>query len=93
MNGEVIHRALDGLSPAQSLQVPGHQIGFQGSRLVVVELTPLLVGQIVVAAIVVVVAENGHLIGKLTDQVVHQGGFSAAGAAGNADDQNAVFHV
>lgn len=92
MDGKVVHRAFDGVSPAQFFQMIDHQAGVEGGRLVVIELTALLVGHVVVALIVVVVADDRDHALKAGDQIVHQGGFAAARAARNADDQNVVVH-
>ena len=90
--GEVVHRALDALTVAELVQMDGHQLRLQSGGLVVVELAALLVGHFIVTAVVVVVAEHGDVTPKPGDEVLHQGGLSAAGAAGNADDQNVVLH-
>ena len=90
--GKVVDRAVDGFATAELVQMEGHQVRFQGIGLIVVELAALLVGHVVVALVVVVVAENRHLSLKALDQVLHKGRFAAAGAAGNANDKNVVLH-
>ena len=57
MDGKVVHRAFDGVSPAQFFQMIDHQAGVEGGRLVVIELAAFLVGHVVVALVVVVVAD------------------------------------
>ena len=88
VNGEIIHRAIDGLSVAQLIQLIHHKLRVKSGGLVVVEQTALLVGQLVVPFIVVIVADNGGHISEFLYQILHQGGFAAAAAAGNADHQN-----
>ncbi len=44
------------------------------------------------ALVVVIVADDRDHALKAGDQIVHQGGFAAARAPGNADDQNVVVH-
>ena len=62
-----------------------HHIRVKGVGMVVVELRALFIAQLVVALIVVVVAQNGDIVAEAIDERLDQGGFSAAGASGNAD--------
>ena len=93
MDGEVVHRAGNGLTMAELIQMPRHEIGFQGGRFIVVQLAPLLIGQVIVAPVIVVVADDGDIPGKPLHQVLHQSGFAAAGAPGDANDQNILVHA
>ena len=65
-----------------------HHFGLERLRAVVVELGALLVGEIVVRAVVVVVVDDADLVAEAPDEIGRERRFSAAGAAGNADDQN-----
>ena len=88
MNGKIIYRALYGMPCPEFLQVSDHQLCFKSRWFVVIELAPLLIGKIVVGPVVVVVTQNCNFLAKLAHEAFHQGGFSAAGSAGNTDDQN-----
>ena len=65
-----------------------HHFGLERLGAVVIELGALLVGEIVVRAVVIVVVDDAHLVAEAPDEIARERRFSAAGAAGNADDQN-----
>ena len=92
MNREIVNRAVDGLSLAQKIQMPDHQVGLQSGGLVVIQAAALLVSHFIVALVVAVVAEDGDVVRKTAHDVVHQGRLATAAAAGNADDEN-VVHI
>ena len=88
MVGVVVYRAVDGAPGLQLLQVIDEQGVVKGVRVVVVQLAALFKGQIVVALVVAVVGDQAHLVlAELLFQPQGKGGFAAAGAACNADDQ------
>ena len=73
------------------LHVKDHKAGIEGIRLVIVQAAPLLHGQLVMALVIIVVAQHRDLILAVRDEVFHQGRLSAGAAACNADDQNIVI--
>ena len=62
-----------------------HQVRVEGVGVVVVQLGPLLIGHVVMGLVVVVVVDHGHVLAKGLDQSAGDGGFAAAGAAGDPD--------
>ena len=91
VHGEIIHRALHRVAVAQLVQVIDHKAGIEGIGLVIVQAAPLLHGQLVMALVIIVVAQHRDLILAVRDEVFHQGRLSAGAAACNADDQNIVI--
>ena len=87
MNGVVVDGALDGLSGNELVQLLQHEIVLEGLRRIVIELAALAVFQIVVAAVVAVMAQNGDLIPEPRRQPMRQGGFPGVCASGDADNQ------
>ena len=79
------------MTVAQLVQVIDHKAGIEGIRLVIVQAAPLLHGQLVMALVIIVVAQHRDLILAVRDEVFHQGRLSAGAAACNADDQNIVI--
>ena len=70
-----------------------HQVGIKGVWVVVVEGGALLVGEVVVGLVVVVVAQHRQRVAKLGLEPLDQGGLAAAGASGDADDENILHGV
>ena len=89
--GKIIHRALDALALPQQIQMAGHEIRFQRSGFIIIDLAALLVGQLIVTVVIVIMAEHRHHIAEPAYDVFHQGRFAAAGTSGNADDHY-FFH-
>ena len=59
--------------------------------MVVVELAPFLIGQVVMPFVIAVVVDDADLVAaEVVAQPLGQGGLAAAGAACNADDDG--FH-
>ena len=88
MHLEIIDRTVDRAPLLQKAQVLDHHFRFERLGAVIVESGALLVGEIVVGAVVVVVVDDAHLFAEAPDKVVGERRFAAAGAAGDADDQN-----
>ena len=91
--GEIVHRAQHRLARLQGLDVLHHQLRLKGVGVVVVGQAPLLVGQLVLALVVVVVADDADLVAEALLQPLGQRGLSAAGTAGNAQYHNAHTNV
>ena len=89
---KIVHRALDGLPLAQQLQMMHQQLCFESAGLIVVDLAPILEAQVIQALVVIVVAEDGDLPLKTVHKIFHQCGLSAAGTAGDADDEDILAH-
>ena len=85
---EVVHRAMDRAPLLQKAQMLDHHFGLERLGAVVVESGALLVGEIVVRAVVIVVVDDAHLVAEAPDEIGRERRLSAAGAAGNADDEN-----
>ncbi len=88
MNGIVIHRTEN--RPAL-LQLPhrlNQQIRVKGVGVVVVQLCPLLIGHVVMGLIVIVMIDYRNIAAEFTDQPFGNGGFAAAGTAGDSDHNN-----
>ena len=86
--GIVIHRAVDGATGLQLLQVVDEQGVVEGVRVVVIQLAALFKGQLIVALIVAVMGDQAHFIlAKTLLQPQCKGGLAAARAARNANDQ------
>ena len=88
MHLEVIHRAVDRASLLQKAQMLDHHFGLERLGAVVVESGALFVGEIVVRAVIIVVVDDAHLVAEAPDEIGRERRLSAAGAAGNADDEN-----
>ena len=85
--GEGILRAVDGLAPAQLLQLLHHQGGVKGVGMVVVELTALLEGHLRMFLVVVVVGKDDHILGvEGFPQLEGEGGLARAGTSGYTDN-------
>ena len=82
----VIHGAVDGLARLQLFQVLDHQVRVEGVRVVVILLAALLEGA-VLPLIVVVVVHHGDIVAEPGHQVLREGGFAAAVAPGDADEE------
>lgn len=65
-----------------------HHLRVKGIRVVVVDLAAFFNRQLVVGPVIVIVAQNRHVVLKARDQILHQGRFSAAAAAGDPDYNN-----
>ena len=73
----------------QLTQLLHHQLGIKGVRMIVVQLAAFLVGHVVVALVVVVLIHHADLmIAEPLFQPPGQGRFAAAGAAGDAQQNN-----
>ena len=70
-----------------------HQVSVEGVGVVVVERGALLVGEVVVGLVVVVVAQHRQRVAELGLEALDQRGLAAAGASGDADDQNILHGV
>ena len=86
MHCEIVHRAGDGFAAAQGLNLFYHQIGVKGVRVVVVQLAPLFIGQLVMALVVIVMADDRDILPKTLFQFSRQGGLPGTRAPRNADD-------
>ena len=90
VDGVIVNRALNRLPLLELTQVLDHQVRLKGVGVVVVELAALLKGEVVMGAVIVVVAQDGDVVAEALHQIFHQGGLAAAGAARDADDQNVI---
>ena len=76
MDGVVVHRTPDRLPPLEGLDIPDHQPGIEGVRVVVIESGPLLKGHFAVRLIIVVVVEHADMRSKLLLELFGQGGLA-----------------
>ena len=60
--------------------------------MVVIELAALLKGHVVVGFVIVVVVDDGHITAEALYQFSCDGGLTAAGASGDADDHD-IAHI
>ena len=81
----VIYRALDGLARPERLDMLHHKRRIEGVGVVVVELCAFLVGEFIVALVVVIMVQDAHVAAELPQDPAGDGGLAAAGAAGDAD--------
>ena len=88
VDGVVIRRAVDGLAVFEHTQMLDHHIGVERVRAVVIEVGPLLIAHLVVPLVIVVVAEDADIVAEAVHQSLDERGFSAAGPAGNTDDDH-----
>ena len=88
-----VHGALDALPVAQLLEVLDEQRGVERVWMVVVDLGALLIGLALLALIVVVVADDGHLIAEMLLEMARECGLARAGAPGDADKHGAHMRV
>ncbi len=87
-----LYRNLHAFAAAQSLQVLHQQLGIKGIRVVEVFCRTLFEGQIFVVLVIVVMAQEQHLVGfEVFYNFVGEGGFSATRSARNADYD--TFHI
>lgn len=84
VDGVVVHGTVDGLAPLQGLQMLDHQIGVKGVRVVVVLAAAFFKGA-VLPLVVVVMMYHADVAAEPLSQMLGQGGFAGAGAAGHAD--------
>lgn len=80
-----VHRAADGVPVLQLPELLHHQVGVEGVGMVIVLLAALGKGDIL-PLIVIVMVYHADVCAEVGGQVLRQGGFAAAGAAGDADD-------
>ncbi len=74
---EVVDGRLDGPPPAQVLDVPHHEVGFEGVGMVVVERGTFLEAQVVAIPVVAVVFEHGHVaVAEAADDALHDRGLA-----------------
>ena len=86
--GIIVHRAVDGASGLQLLQMVDEQCVIEGVRVVVVQLAALFKGQLIVTLVVAVVGDQAHLVlSKALLQAQRKGGLATARAARDANDQ------
>ena len=85
VNGVVVGGALHRAPGAQLLKIADHALGFKGVGAVIVEAGALLIGEVVVGAVVVVVVDDADAVAEKLLELLRDGGFPAAGAAGDAD--------
>ena len=86
--GVIVHRAVDGASGLQFLQMVDEQCVVEGVRVVVIQLAALFKGQLIVALVVAIVGDQPHLVlPKALLQPQCKGGLAAARAARDANDQ------
>ena len=88
VDGVVIRRTVDGLAVFEHTQMLDHHIGVERVRAVVIEVGPLLIAHLVVPLVIVVVAEDADIVAEAVHQRLDERGFSAAGPAGNTDDDH-----
>ena len=75
---------MDGFAAFRRLQVFDHQVGVKRVGVVVILKAALGKGAIL-PLVVIIVVYHADISAKTLGQMFRQGGFSAAGAAGNAD--------
>ena len=88
VDGIVIRRAVDGLTVFEHAQMLDHHIGVERVRAVVIEVGSLLIAHLVVPLVIIVVAEDADIVAEAVHQSLDERGFSAAGSAGNTDDDH-----
>ena len=94
MDRVVVGRAVDRLAAAQLFEVLDEKLGVERVGVVVVELCALLKAHAVVSLVVVVVVDDADVAAEVLHDLACDRRFSAACAAGNADnDDAAVFHI
>ena len=85
MVGIGVHGAADGMAGFQLPELLHHEVGVEGIGVVIILLAALLEGDIL-ALVVVVVVDDADVGAEMGGQMLREGGFAAAGAAGDADD-------
>ena len=81
----VVDRALDRSAGLELLEMLIHHLRVEGVGMVVVDLAAFLDRQLLIGAVIVIMAQNRHIALKAGDQILHQRRFAAAAAAGDAD--------
>lgn len=88
VDGIVVGRAVDGLPVFEHAQMVDHHVGVERVRAVVVEMRPLLIAHFVVALVVIIVAEHADIIAEAIHERFDERRFSAAGPAGDPNDDH-----
>ena len=92
VNGIIVSGVVDFLSRFEFYQVGYQQVGIEGIRVVEVFCRAFFEGQIFVVLVIVVMAQEQHLVGfEIFYNFVSEGGFSATRSARNADYD--TFHI
>lgn len=74
--------------------MPDHHIRVECVRVVIVQVRALLIAQLVMTLVVVVMAQNGDVVTEAVLQRLDKRCFSAAGASGDANDNDVrVTHL
>jgi uridine kinase len=90
---DLLVRHLDRLAAAQQLQVPDHQVGLEGIRMVVVQRRTLLEAQVAPVPVVAVVLEHRHLVvAEALDDAPDDGGLARPRSARDANHHRPMFH-
>ena len=84
-----VDRALYGMTGLQLPQVFDQQLRVEGTGVVIVDLGPLLITFAELPLVIAVVANDRHILAEMLLQMPGKGGFTGAGAAGNADENRA----
>ena len=87
MDGVVIHGAIDRASVFELSQIVDEKLGVECVGVVIVKLRALLIAHAVMLFIIVVVIDNADVASEALHYPSCYGGFAAAGASGNSDDQ------
>ena len=91
MNGEIVHRHIDAVPGLQLPDMLAEELGFIRVRTVIIQLRALFIGELVMPLVIAVMPEDADFLPpEAFCQPVGQCGLSAAGPAGNPD-QN-CFH-
>ena len=85
VDGIIVYGASDGAPLFQLLYGLHQHVRVEGVGVVVVELAALLKGHVVVGLVVVVVVDDRYIAAEALHQLFGDGGFAAAGAAGDTD--------
>ena len=93
MDGVVIQRHLNGFSCFQRPQILQEQLRIKRIRVVVVDLCPFLKRCVMSGFIIIVIGYHADVTAETLHQSPRDGGFAAAGTAGDADDHDFMHHV
>ena len=87
----IIDRRVDCSSASECGKILNHQLRVKGSGMIVVQLHPLLVRQVMTCFIVIIVIKHRHVISKPLLDFPRDGRLAAAGPAGYTDYNNVIF--